>query len=916
MLLLFLVALVVLAMQYGVRGDRIGAHSEAELFGVFFAFSIFFLAASKFVASRDRAYLAVALGFFAAAMAETLHAVAYRDETASPARLTLMGYTWWIGRLAFCLGILIAARWVRYPGEARHPAALLWRGAVATAVAVGLAVLGAATLRLPQYYASGLSVGRVMEAFLLLPMLWAFFWLWRARDTSSEALRAVGLVSVAVGVVTQLFSIASAVPLDKLFFAAHLIKVGSYSVVLFGLYADHANLFTVERGLRESLERANVEVTRSKRELEGIFDNLNEGIAIADRQARLVRFNKAAQEITGRDAAGQAPEAWVREFRVETPEGRPLVPDHFPLSIAVREGRRVRDVEMVVQRPNGERRTILVGAIPLFDGDARIGGAVANFHDVTEIRKAEQTYRDLSERAPDGVIVMDQDGRIRYFNAAAERMFDYAREEVNGRDVTFLVPERYRAALQEARRARLKGGHPEALKRTIEAHGLRKSGKEFPIEVSLSAVRSGNEVRFIGNLRDTSVKGRAKREQEGVLKIAQALTTTETLDAFLQEACRSIATTTDFDASTIFLFDADRENLLLRASEKIPEEVIAVIRRYPVRPETRALAVQCVLQDATLVEPHLQSRLDLVVKPDLSRKYGFQVVLSAPIRFSDRILGVLQVIADQDRHPQEEDIHVMELLAHELGLGINQKALIQRLEDSTQRLGKANQELDSFIYTASHDLSEPLRSITNFSHFLLEDYATKLEEEGRDHLQRVHAGALRMKRLLDDLLRLSRFGRHQAQRERLHLDEIVREVQESLDASLRERQAEIIVKAPLPELRGDRTSLVEVLSNLISNGIKFNDQPRPRVEIGAERRNGGVEVYVRDNGIGIPAEHQDRIFGLFTRLHTRKEYPGTGAGLAIVKKIVETQGGRLRVESAPGQGSTFYFTIPASDGRA
>jgi light-regulated signal transduction histidine kinase (bacteriophytochrome) len=270
------------------------------------------------------------------------------------------------------------------------------------------------------------------------------------------------------------------------------------------------------------------------------------------------------------------------------------------------------------------------------------------------------------------------------------------------------------------------------------------------------------------------------------------------------------------------------------------------------------------------------------------------------------------VVAPEGRNPQETDEQLLELLAQEITAGLRQKRLIQQLEQSTTELRAANQELDSFIYTASHDLAEPLRSISNFSHFLLEDYSDKLDDEGRDYMQRVHGGATRMKRLLDDLLRLSRLGRSKAPKVRVRAKDVLNEVRENLDATLRERRVQFVVDDEMPDVVADRTSLVEVFVNLVSNGIKFNHDPAPTVRVSGERKEGFVEFAVADNGIGIANEHHERIFGLFTRLHTRREYPGTGAGLAIVKRVVENHGGRIWVESELGRGSVFRFTIPAA----
>jgi signal transduction histidine kinase len=218
--------------------------------------------------------------------------------------------------------------------------------------------------------------------------------------------------------------------------------------------------------------------------------------------------------------------------------------------------------------------------------------------------------------------------------------------------------------------------------------------------------------------------------------------------------------------------------------------------------------------------------------------------------------------------------------------------------------------LDAFIYTASHDLAEPLRSMANFSQFLMEDYASRLDAQGQDYLKRIHDGAIRMRGLLDALLQISRIRHKPLPFETVDVDRLLREVRDSLDAMLRDRKAELAIKGPLPKVWAQPQRLGEVFTNLISNGLKFNESPTPRVEIFASVKGAVAEFTVQDNGIGIPEKYQDRVFGLFTRLHPRGQYPGTGAGLAIVRTIVEQHGGTVRLESKENEGTRLIFTLP------
>jgi len=243
-------------------------------------------------------------------------------------------------------------------------------------------------------------------------------------------------------------------------------------------------------------------------------------------------------------------------------------------------------------------------------------------------------------------------------------------------------------------------------------------------------------------------------------------------------------------------------------------------------------------------------------------------------------------------------------------------ARTHELRVANDELLQSNRELDDFAYVASHDLKEPLRGIHNYSMFLLEDYAGKLDDDGRSKLETLMRLTRRMEVLIDSLLQYSRLGRIDLTMEEVDLNELVAEVLENLDANFKTEQVEVTVPRPLPTVLGDRVQLGEIFHNLIVNGVKYNESQRKRIEIGYRDSQPPV-FFVRDNGIGIPDKHFDAIFRIFKRLHARDKYGGgTGAGLTIVKKIVERHNGSIWVESTPGEGTTFHFTLAKGDSLA
>ena len=230
----------------------------------------------------------------------------------------------------------------------------------------------------------------------------------------------------------------------------------------------------------------------------------------------------------------------------------------------------------------------------------------------------------------------------------------------------------------------------------------------------------------------------------------------------------------------------------------------------------------------------------------------------------------------------------------------------------TDQLEAANKELESFAYSVSHDLRAPLRAMEGFASALLEDYAEKLDETGRDYANRVVSAAQHMDILIQDLLAYSRLSRSALKPNAVSLDSVLGEVMHQLSSDIQKRDAQIRVERPLPEVMGDHATLVQVLSNLLSNAIKFVEPGvKPKVNIRAETLSNKVRLWVEDAGIGIAPEYYDRIFRIFERLQGTESYPGTGVGLAIVKKGLERMGGIAGVDSVPGKGSKFWVELRA-----
>jgi signal transduction histidine kinase len=324
---------------------------------------------------------------------------------------------------------------------------------------------------------------------------------------------------------------------------------------------------------------------------------------------------------------------------------------------------------------------------------------------------------------------------------------------------------------------------------------------------------------------------------------------------------------------------------------------------------------ETLLANDVSAEPHYVNFYPAVI-PTLSE-------LSVPIQVGEKVVGVLDVQSPQRHAFDENDVMAIESLADQVAVALEnarlyeavQRELAERkraeetLARQAQELARSNAELEQFAYVISHDLQEPLRMVASYVQLLARRYKGKLDSDADDFIAFAVDGATRMQRMINDLLAYSRVNTRGKPFEPTDCEVVFNNVLTNLQMTIVENDA-MVTHAPLPVVVADKTQLMQLFQNLIGNAIKYRSDRPPQVHVEAERREGEWLLAVRDNGIGIDPKHFTRIFVIFQRLYGQEEYPGTGIGLAICRKIVERHGGSIWVESEPGKGSTFYFTLP------
>jgi PAS domain S-box-containing protein len=282
--------------------------------------------------------------------------------------------------------------------------------------------------------------------------------------------------------------------------------------------------------------------------------------------------------------------------------------------------------------------------------------------------------------------------------------------------------------------------------------------------------------------------------------------------------------------------------------------------------------------------------------------------LGVPLKKGTKTIGMIALANKKGGYTHQDKINIETLSVAFVEVLMRKKAEVEII-NHMKRLAQSNKELEQFAYITSHDLREPLRMITSFLQLLQRRYEDKLDEDANEFIEFAVAGAKRLDNMTNDLLSYSRIASSKRQIKLVNFEEVLNEALQNLKIPIEENEA-VITHEPLPTIKGDAKLKVQLFQNIIGNALKYRSEKTPEIHISAKKKNDHYVFSIKDNGIGMSKEHLKKIFTIFQRLHTHEEYEGTGIGLAIAQKIVQQHGGDIWVESTPGEGSTFYFTIP------
>jgi PAS domain S-box-containing protein len=530
--------------------------------------------------------------------------------------------------------------------------------------------------------------------------------------------------------------------------------------------------------------------------------------------------------------------------------------------------------ELTNRRKDGTTYVEEMTITPVLDEAGTIRNFIAMKQDVTERKRAEQALREAEEQfrslfvsTPLPTFLWDLE-TLQYLevNDAAVSHSGYSRDELLRMRVTDLLPPEATPAILSQMRAL----RTQSRDRGQGRHRL-KDGRVVDVEADVHALHFRGRIAVLGVIQDVTERKRAEEELFQSRQMLQSVLDTIPQRVFWKDRNNSF-----LGCNKAFAIDAELKD---------PAEIMGKKDDELAWRET----AEHYRADDKLVMEHATPLLNF--EETQSRPDGSLLWLRTsklPLRDREgKVTGVIGTYEDVTERRRAEE----------------------KLKLTLADLERSNKELEQFAYVASHDLQEPLRMVSSYTQLLARRYQGKLDAAADEFIAYAVDGANRMQRLINDLLAFSRVGTRAKAIAPTDCTAVLDQALANLKPAI-EKSGAVVTHDPLPTVMADDLQLVQLLQNLIGNAIKFHVAKPPCIHVSAEQKGNEWVFSVRDNGIGIDPQYAERIFVIFQRLHTREEYPGTGIGLAICKKIVERRGGRIWVESQPGIGSTFYFTIP------
>jgi len=544
---------------------------------------------------------------------------------------------------------------------------------------------------------------------------------------------------------------------------------------------------------------------------------------------------------------------------------------------------------------------------------------IASVLAVLETRRDDlRIAQELIEVLPIPVFFKGRDGKYQGVNRAWEAFFGVKRRDILGGNVTDLYPNEPGVAAK----------HTEMDARLWAAPG----DQSYEIRLALADGRvrhtiyykatyagpDGEVAGLIGTIIDITERKQAEQREAIEHAVARHLGSDESLADAIRGIMQVMCERLDWACAARWSLDEAQNRLHCVETWSEDDErlraFLELSRRETFVPGTTGMIRRVLTTGESVWIADIAEKKDFLRGPKATAA-GLRGAFALPVRMGEKVLGAIEFFSHEPRHPDKwlltTTVSIGNLIGQLMARRQAEAAMreaFQELEHKTRELTRSNEELQQFAYVASHDLQEPLRMISSYTQLLGRRYGDRLDGDAKEFMAYIVDGAARMKQLIEDLLAYSRVGTRAKEFQEVDSGASLARALSNLRAS-QEASGAVITHDPMPHVLADGAQLAQIFQNLIGNAIKFRGAEPPRIHVGAQTTDTVCVFTVKDNGIGLDTQYAERIFMMFQRLHNKTEYPGTGIGLAIVKKIVERHGGRIWVESEPGKGAQFGFTI-------
>jgi PAS domain S-box-containing protein len=629
-----------------------------------------------------------------------------------------------------------------------------------------------------------------------------------------------------------------------------------------------------------------------------LIQGLPAAIYTCDANGYIATYNQAAVNLWGREPV-IGKDKWCGFWKAYTVDGTPILHEQSHMATAIKEGREINEVELVIERPDGQIRNVMLNPKPFFNSHGHVIGGVNMLIDITERKTIEERNRHFTaivHSSDDAIVSKTLDGIITSWNTSAERIFGYTSQEMIGTPITRIIPN---DRLDEEPKIleRLKKG--ERIDH-FETKRITKDGRLLDISLSISPVKNSKGI-IIGAskiARDITAQKKAEqqiRESEEKVRVSE-----ERLRLAVEIAEMGMW---DLDLTTGLTTTSPEHRKILGYSKSVQWSKALFMQMVHPADRTRIeLAFQNALKTGKIT---YEAR---IIRNDNTERWirvnGTTIYdkKHQPVR----LLGTVLDITEQKKVKEELENMVL--------------ARTSELVTTNSALEKSNHQLEQFAYIASHDLQEPLRKIQTFADMVKEHLDD--QELAEKYFNKIYTSAKRMSTLINDVLNYSRLSKTGEQFEKTDLNKILKDVLSDFELLIEQKQA-VITHSDLPTIKSIPLQIHQLFGNLISNSLKFSEV-NPQITITAQTLSAKevqkypqliedrayIQLTFKDNGIGFEQQHADQIFIIFQRLNNQRTYSGTGIGLALCKKIVDHHDGIITAQSEPGQGATFTVILP------